>query len=88
MSNRRTRKAVVYTCDNPRCKRKHTAPFNDYRLAWANAKEAGWKTVKVLDKWFHFCSWVHIPSDTDLKALALGNNPVDAKLAHDLSGKV
>lgn len=69
MTNRRTRKAVVYRCDFPGCKGSHTAPTPDYRLAWQNAKSAGWYTLQYNGRWFHFCMWVHYPKDDQLPAI-------------------
>lgn len=63
MTNRRTRKTVIYYCDKPGCKAKHVAPYTDFKLAWPHAKAAGWITAKFNDRWFHFCTWVHRPND-------------------------
>lgn len=63
MTNKRTRKAVIYKCDRPGCTAKHVAPFNSYKLAWPHAKAAGWITAKHNDQWFHFCDWVHRPAN-------------------------
>jgi roadblock/LC7 domain-containing protein len=70
MTTRRTRKVVVYYCDFPECKAKHVAPFVNFKQAWPDAKAAGWIAATVGDRWFHFCMWVHRPSDLELQKLA------------------